>query len=155
MGYQCRNRGRGKECWVRLGRYEYIRRVTVGYSEDCVSAMQITTSGRTCGLGDVLDCSYVADLDVSDLDLGIVGFSSQFSKTSLSELSVYTAPVLSRSSLLPFTAQNIDGISFAKVPVTYSTAIQRQKQLNDEFCVIKESFLIVKKEKRGSVQFLP
>jgi hypothetical protein len=114
--------------------------------------MELHTNSRVCSLGDVLNSQYVVDMDFRDQDLGVVGFTARFGTETLTELSVYTAPVMAKTSLIPFELQEEEGASFALVAAPYSQAIRRQRELKEDSAAVKECFRGAKNRYRSSMR---
>lgn len=152
VGYACNHTGTVSSFSFHLAVREYIRRVTIGYSDDRAEALQLHTTIRVCSLGDVFDSQYVVDQDFTCQDLGVVGFAARFAADSLAELSIYTAPVMARTSLVPFELQQEEGASLALVAVPYSRALQQQRELREDFISVKECFQGAKNKQRSSMR---
>lgn len=151
VGYACNQTGTVSSISLHLAEGEYIRRVMVGYSDDRAEALELHTTSRVSSSGDVMDCQYVMDLDFRDQDLGVVGFAARFAVDTLAELSVYTAPVMARTSLVPFELQQVEGISLALVAVPCSRSIRHQRELREDQASVKECFQSAKNRQRSSM----
>lgn len=152
VGYMCYQTYSDKTISLRLSGGEYIRRVILGYSDNAAEALELHTNIRICTLGDVLDSQYVVDMDFKNQDLGVVGFSARFGTETLTELSVYTAPVMRKTSLVPLELQEEEGASLALVAAPYSQAIRQQRELKEDLISVKECFLGAKIKHRSSMR---
>ena len=151
VGHMCSRTYPDKTISLHLSDGEYIRRVMLGYGDDSAEALELHTNSRVCSLGDVLDSQYVVDMDFRDQDLGVVGFAARFGTETLTGLSVYTAPVMAKTSVIPFELQEVEGASLALVAAPYSQAIRRQREHKEDSVAVKECFRGAKNRYRSSM----
>lgn len=130
----------GKNMTFSIGAGEHISRVMVGFGEEVAEAIEFHTTLHKHALGDIYDSLYIADVDFSQLDVAIVGFSASFSSLSLCELSVYFAPITAKASKVPLVAYSLEDTSPAKVPELYYQSKRQERELQRDRVVIKDCF---------------
>ena len=130
----------GKSLRFSLQSNEYLQRMLVGFSESQATAIEFQTSGHSYSLGDVYECEYIADVDFTELDLAIVGFSAVFVEGVLGELAVYSAPVMEKTGGVKLVKVKQTDVSPAKVPELYIATKQHDSDLQNDRAEIKECF---------------
>ena len=130
----------GKSMAFSMAPGEYICRMMVGFGEEEAQAVEFHTTLHKHALGDVYDSLYIADVDFTQLDVAIVGFSAAFTPVSLYELSVYSAPITAKATSVPLVSYNLENASPAKVPELYYQSKRQERELQRDGVVIKDCF---------------
>ena len=130
----------GKNMVFSMANGECIRRMLVGFSESKAQAIEFHTTMHKHMLGDIYDSECIADVDFTQLDVAIVGFSAAFTSVSLQELSVYFAPITAKAACVPLVSLNLEDTSPAKVPFLYYQSQRQERELLRDRRAIKDCF---------------
>jgi hypothetical protein len=130
----------GKNMVFSMANGECIRRMLVGFGENKAQAIEFHTTLHKHMLGDIYDSECIADVDFTQLDVAIVGFSAAFTPLSLRELSVYFAPITAKATCVPLVSLNLEDTSPAKVPLLYYQSQRQERELLRDRRAIKDCF---------------
>ena len=140
VGYRCANAEEEEVLDISLSRGEYLTRLLLGFTEDRAESFDLRTSLHAHSLGDIFNSPFVADLDFTEMDVAIIGFTAVFTSECLTELSVYTAPVMAKTTVVPLVKAFRECQSPALIPEEYYRFKLLESQLVHDRAVITDCF---------------